>query len=83
MNEGIFPEAMKLTDTVPLYKNKERYIIDNYRLISLLITLSKILEKLIHKRVYNHLEENNLIYNSQYSFRPKHSCKMLWGNYSV
>ena len=68
MNEGIFPEAMKLTDTVPLYKSKERYIIDNYHLISLLITLSKILQKLIHKQVYYHLEENNLIYNSQYGF---------------
>ena len=66
---------MKLADTVPLYKSKEWYIIDNYRPISLLITLSKILEKLIHKRVYNHLEENNLIYNSQYGFRPKHSCE--------
>ena len=49
MNEGIFPEAMKLADTVPLYKSKELYIIDNYRPILLLITLSKILEKLIHK----------------------------------
>ena len=68
MNEGIFPEAMKLADTVPLYKSKEWYIIDNYCPISLLITLSKILEKLIHKRVYYHLEENNLIYNSQYGF---------------
>ena len=62
-----------------MYKSKERYIIDNYRPISLLITLSKILEKLIHKRVYNHLEENNLIYNSQYGFRPKHSCENAVG----
>ena len=75
MNEGIFLDTMKLADTVPLYKGKERYLLDNYHLISLLITLSKILEKLIHKRVYNHLEENNLIYNSQYGFWPKHSCE--------
>ena len=79
MNEGIFPEAMKLADTVPLYKSKERYIIDNYRQISLLITLRKILEKLKHKQVYYHLEENNLIYNSQYGFRPKHSCENAVG----
>ena len=79
MNEGIFPDAMKLADTVPLYKSKEQYIIDNYRPISLLITLSKILEKLIHKRVYNHLEENILIYNSQYGFWPKHSCENAVG----
>ena len=79
MNKGIFPDAMKLADTVPLYKSKEWYIIDNYRPISLLITLSKILEKLIHKRVYNHLAENNLIYNSQYGFWLKHSCENAVG----
>ena len=56
MNEGIFPDVMKLADMVPLYKNKEKYLVDNYRPISLLITLSKILEKLMHKRVYRHLE---------------------------
>ena len=79
MNEGIFPDTMKLSDTVPLYKSNERYLLDNYRPISLLITLSKILEKLIHKRVYKHLEENNLIYNSQYGFWPKHSCENAVG----
>ena len=56
MNEGIFPDVMKLADMVPLYKNKEKYLVDNYRPISLLITLSKILEKLMHKTVYRHLE---------------------------
>ena len=44
MSEGTFPDLMKLADTVPLYKSKERYLVDNYRPISLLITLSKILE---------------------------------------
>ena len=79
MNEGVFPEVMKLADTIPLYKNKEKYLVDNYQPISLLITLSKILEKLMHKRIYRHLEENNLIYNSQYGFRPRHSCENAVG----
>ena len=79
MNEGIFPEVMKLADTIPLHKNKEKYLVDNYQPISLLITLSKILEKLMHRRVYRHLEENNLIYNSQYCFRPRHSCENAVG----
>ena len=79
MNKGIFPEVMKLADTVPLYKNKEKYLVDNYRPISLLITLSKILEKLMHKRDYRHLEENNLIYNSQYGFLLRHSCENAVG----
>ena len=66
---------MKLTDMIPLYKSKEKNLVNNFRPISLLITLSKILEKLMHKRVYAYLEENNLIYNSQYGFRPRHSCE--------
>ena len=77
MNKGIFPEVMKLAATLPLYKNKEKYLVDNYRPISLLITLSKILEKLMHKRVYRHLKENNLIYNSQMVFIPGIHVKML------
>ena len=75
LNNGQFPDKMKLADTVLLYKNKERDLVTNYRPISLLITLSKILEKLMHKRIYDFLEANNLIYNSQYGFRPRHSCE--------
>ena len=75
LQEGIFPDKMKLADTMPLYKSKDRCVVDNYRPISLLITLSKLLEKLMHKRIHSFLELNGLIYNSQYGFRPKHSCE--------
>ena len=75
LSEGKFPDKMKLADTVPLHKGKDRGIVDNYRPISLLITLSKLLEKLVHKRIYNFLDRNGLIYNSQYGFRPKHMCE--------
>ena len=75
MNEGKFPQRMKLADTVPLYKAKEKYLVDNFPPISLLITLSKILEKLMHNRVYTYFNENNLLYRSQYGFRTRHSCE--------
>ena len=65
---------MKIADTIPLYKAKERNTTNNYRPISLLLTLSKILEKIVHKRTINFLDNNNIIYNSQYGFREKHSC---------
>ena len=45
LSEGCFPESMKIADTIPLYKAKERDNTRNYRPISLLLTLSKILEK--------------------------------------
>ena len=75
ISEGIFPDAMKLLDTVPLYKSKERTLTTNYRPVSLLITLSKLLEKTVHSRVYEFLEHTKQMYTSQYGFRKKHSCK--------
>ena len=75
MLSGIFPEQMKLAEVVPLYKSKERYLTSNYRPISLLITLLKILEKVIYKRTYQFLNQSNQFYNSQYGFRSHHSCE--------
>ena len=75
MTEGEFPEAMKLADVVPLHKSKSREMVTNYQPISLLLTLSKILEKIIYKRTYGFLENSNQVYRSQYGFRSKHSCE--------
>ena len=58
ITEGEFPHDMKAADVIALHKSKERHIVTNYRPISLLITLSKILEKVVYKRVYNFLVEN-------------------------
>ena len=44
-------------------------------MISLLLTISKILEKLVYKRTYHFLNRTNQFYNSQYGFRNSHSCE--------
>ena len=44
-----FPNDMKLAEVIPLLKGKETYLMTNYRPISLLIAISKILEKIIYK----------------------------------
>ena len=66
---------MKTADVIPLYKGKERFLAQNYRPISLLITLLKLLEKIVYKRTYNYLEQTNQLYKSQYGFHSKHSCE--------
>ena len=71
---GVFPEKMKHADVVPLYKNKSRKEVTNYRPISLLLTLSKILEKVMYTRTYRFLNDTNRILGSQYGFRTRHSC---------
>ena len=48
--EGTFPDKMKLADVIPLHKSKDSDNTGKYRPISLLMTLSKILEKVIYKK---------------------------------
>ena len=48
-------------------------LVSDYRPISLLSNLSKIMEKLIFKRVYEFLEKHNCFYDLQFGFRSRHS----------
>ena len=66
---------MKVADIYPLFKNKERNLCTNYRPISLLITVSKLLEKLMYIRVYSFLDNTDQFFDSQYGFRTNHSCE--------
>ena len=72
---GTFPSRKKSADIFPLFKSKERNLPTNYQPISLLLTISKLLEKIIYKRTYSFLSSTNQLYHSQYSFRNNHSCK--------
>ena len=74
LEEGVFPNSMKKADTVPLFKSKTNTDCNNYRPISLLITLSKILEKVMYTRTIKFLDKHYLLFTSQYGFRKKHSC---------
>ena len=73
LETGELPSSLKLAKIVPIYKSKDKEEFKNYRPVSLLPCISKILEKIIHKRLYNFLLLQNIFYESQYGFRPKHS----------
>ena len=72
---GIFLDKMKIAEVIPLYKGKQRDIVINYRPISLLMTISKLLKKVIYSRIYKFLEKNNILFESQYGFHTKPSCE--------
>jgi hypothetical protein len=55
LSTGIFPERLKFVEVKPLYKKGDNTEFSNYRPISLLISLSKITEKIISKILYCHL----------------------------
>ena len=49
LNTGIFPDDMKLAKVTPIYKSGERTNCGNYKLISIISVVAKILEKIIYK----------------------------------
>ena len=63
---------MKIFSIKPIQK-KNINIISNYRPIYILSKLSKILETLIHNRLINFIQNNNIINTSQYGFIKKHN----------
>ena len=73
MLNGHVPDIMKIAKVIPVYKAKEQDLFSNYRPISLLPAISKILERVVYKRVYNFLKLNDIFYPSQYGFRSNHS----------
>jgi hypothetical protein len=68
LNQGIFPELFKTARVVPIFKARDKTYCDNYKPISLVKTLSKVLEKIVQISLVNHLELNHLIYKHQYGF---------------
>ena len=63
----------KSSVVIPLFKKGEADVPSNYRPISLLSTIGKIIERIIHKHLYNVLVSNNLIFKQQSGFLPGHS----------
>lgn len=70
---GIHPDKLKLQKVIPFFKKGSKLSTANYRPISLLSNINKIIEKLVFNRVLSFLNRNNVIYEKQFGFRPKHS----------
>ena len=73
LRNSTVPEKLKLAKVIPIYKKNDRTDPSNYRPISLLSILDKILEKLINKRVTSFLDAHKILYKYQFGFRPNHS----------
>ncbi|RVE43158.1 hypothetical protein evm_012189 [Chilo suppressalis] len=71
LSQGIFPQCLKKAVVTPVYKSGCKDQVNNYRPISVLPSLSKLLEKIINKRLIDYLEKNNYLSPTQFGFRAK------------
>ena len=74
--EGIFPSKLKYAKVIPIHKGGSKLSVNNYRPISILPIISKILEKLMHNRLTSFLEKNNTIFEHQYGFQKGKSTSL-------
>ena len=70
LEHGVFPEKCKISRTVPVFKAGQPTNLSNYRPISCLPVLSKIIEKVVAMQLFNYVDSNNILYNLQFGFQP-------------
>ena len=73
---GQIPIELKIALVTPVYKAGDRESFSNYRPISVLSCISKILEKLMYKRLIKFLNKHNILNKHQYGFRNKRSTDL-------
>jgi len=64
LSSGLFPDRLKYSEVKPLYKNGDASDLSNYRPISLLISFSKVIEKILHKRLYDFFDQQKNLLKS-------------------
>ena len=73
LKSGYIPVQLKTAKIIPIYKSEESNIFTNYRPISLLSSLSKLLEKIVARQVIGYLYKKQILYKHQYGFRRGHN----------
>ena len=75
IDKAIWPDALKSVDVIPLHISKEKHIANNYRPISLMSNITKVIEKIIHKRIITFINKCDILAKNQYGFMKNKSIK--------
>ena len=72
---GIYPNAWKKSNIVPVHKKGDKQFVNNYRPVSLLPIFGKVFEKILFNSIFEYLQENCLLCDNQSGFQPSDSCE--------
>uniref|UniRef100_A0A1B6LLD0 Reverse transcriptase domain-containing protein n=1 Tax=Graphocephala atropunctata TaxID=36148 RepID=A0A1B6LLD0_9HEMI len=72
-DEGVFPSQLKYAEVKPLFKKGDREDPGNYRPVSILVSFSKIFEKVAYSQIVNYFESRYIFSSAQYGFRSAQS----------
>ena len=76
LQSGIYPNKLKIAKVMPIFKKGDSTQPCNYRPISILNTLNKIFEKILHARITKYINDFNILYKYQFGFREGHSTEL-------
>ena len=69
IEQGIFPDSLKIAKVTPIFKSGDKDNVSNYRPVSILHVFSKVLERIMYNRVYNHLDSKGLYMKNNLVFK--------------
>ena len=73
IKSGKFAERWKFTIVFPTFKRGEKELIKNYRPVSHVVQVGKLVEMAVHAQIYKHFETNKLFHPNQYGLIKNHS----------
>ena len=68
-----YPDCLKITKIIPIFKSGNNQDLNNYRPISLLSSFNKVFEQVLVSRLNAHISRNNILFQDQFGFRKFHS----------
>lgn len=78
--QGVFPDSMKIAKVFPLFKAGDRTLVSNYRPISILNSISKIIEFIMLNRLQTFFQDHSIINKGQFGFKKKSSTQLAVAN---
>ena len=76
LNTSLVPNKLKIAKVIPLHKSGNKKLPENYRPISVLPALSKILERVAYEQIADYLENNKMLTSCQFGFRKRYNTEL-------
>jgi exonuclease III len=75
IESGTFPEGMKISRGIPIFKKGSPFSLTNYRVVAMINSFSKVFEKIWSDRLISFFDENNFFIKTQFGFRKNTSTQ--------
>ena len=76
LSTGQFPKNLKTAKVIPIHKTGDKSLMKNYRPISILLVVSKIIENVMHTQLMDYFTLNKLFTSQQYGYRANRSTEL-------